>query len=91
MQGIADITGIPVETIERPTMAGALGAAACVFTGSGIFQEFHDFNQFIEVKNKFIPDPSLGDLYRKLFQSYKNVYRGLKKAYIDANFERFNR
>jgi len=91
MQGIADITGIPVETIKQPAMAGALGVASCVFVGSGVFHGFNDINQFVEVKNKFIPDPSLGELYHKLFQSYKNVYRGLKKVYIEANFERFNR
>lgn len=91
MQGIADIIGLPVETITQPTMAGALGAASCVLTGSGVFREFNDINQFIEVKNRYIPDPSLGGIYGKLFQSYKNIYRGLKKAYIEANFERFNR
>jgi sugar (pentulose or hexulose) kinase len=72
-------------------MAGALGAASCAFTGSGVFKEFTDVNQFIEVKNRYIPDPSLGGIYGKLFQSYKHIYSGLKKAYIEANFERFNR
>ena len=91
MQGIADITGIPVETITQPTMAGTLGAAACAFVGSGAFKDFNEINQIIEVKRRFIPDPSQKELYRKLFQSYKNVYKGLKKAYIEANFERFNR
>jgi xylulokinase len=91
MQGIADITGMTVETISQPTMAGALGAAACVLVGSGGFRDFNDINRFIEVKQTFSPDPTLRDVYDPLFQSYKNVYMGLKKAYIEANFERFNR
>jgi xylulokinase len=91
MQGIADITGMTVETISQPTMAGALGAAACVLVGSGVFRDFNDINRFIEVKQTFSPDPTLRDVYDPLFQSYKNIYMGLKKAYIEANFERFNR
>jgi xylulokinase len=91
MQGIADITGLPVETITQPTLAGALGAASCVLVGSGVFREFHDINRFISVKHTFRPDPSVRELYDKLFRSYQQVYRGLKKAYLEANFERFNR
>jgi xylulokinase len=80
-----------VETIDRPTMAGALGAASCAFVGSGLFDSFSQVNQFIEVERSFTPDPSLEELYAKLFHSYKDIYRGLRKAYITANLERFNR
>jgi len=90
MQGIANITGKTVETINRSTIAGALGAASCAFVGSGHFSSFHQVNQFIEVKKSFRPDMSLEELYTKLFHSYKDVYQGLKKAYIRANLERFN-
>jgi len=90
MQGIADIIGLPVETITQPSMAGALGAASCVFVGSQVFTDFHEINQFIKIKNIFTPDTSNKKIYDKLFQSYKNVYNGLEKAYIEANLERFN-
>lgn len=89
MQGIANITGKTVETITQPTMAGALGAAACVFVGSGYFKDFDDINKIIKVKKTFTPDLSHKPLYDKLFQSYKNIYKGLRKAYIRANAERF--
>ncbi len=90
MQGIANITGKRVETIGRPTMAGALGAASCAFVGSGHFDSFDQINQFIEIQNTFTPDPAVKELYEDLFRSYKHIYRGLKKAYIEANLERFN-
>ena len=90
MQGIANITGMTVETIDRPTMAGALGAASCAFVGSGLFESFQMIRQFINVNNTFEPDPSLNKLYTKLFHSYQDIYRGLKKAYIHANLERFS-
>jgi len=91
MQDIANITGKAVETIGQPTMAGALGAAACVFVGSGLFRDFNDINRFIQVRHSYSPDPSLAGLYGELFTSYKNVYSGLKKAYIQANLKRFTR
>ena len=89
MQGIANITGKQVETITQPTMAGALGAASCAFVGSGLLDSFHQINKFIKVTQSYNPDPSVKDLYMDLFSSYKDVYRGLKKAYIAANLERF--
>jgi xylulokinase len=89
MQGIADITGMKVETITQPTMAGAIGAAACVFVGTGTYSGFNEVNRFIEVKKTFIPDPGNAEIYNELFRSYKNVYSGLRKAYRDANLERF--
>ena len=90
MQGIADITGKTVETITQPTMAGALGAAACAFVGSHVYNDFHHINQFITVRKTFTPDPLSREVYDRLFQSYKDVYKGLRKAYIRANLERFN-
>jgi xylulokinase len=89
MQGIANITGRQVETIDRPTMAGALGAASCAFVGSGLLDSFHEINKFIKVSKSFNPDPSVEALHTDLFRSYQDVYRGLKKAYITANLERF--
>lgn len=90
MQGIANITGKEVETIDRPTMAGALGAAACAFVGSGRFDSFHQVNDLIRITHHYTPNRSVQDLYSKLFSSYKEIYRGLKKAYMNANLERFN-
>lgn len=90
MQGIADITGMRVETTNQPTMAGALGAAACAFVGSKTYKSFRQVNEFIVVKKTFEPNLSNRDVYNELFNSYKNVYSGLRKAYIEANRERFN-
>jgi len=89
MQGIADITGKQVETVDRPTMAGALGAAACAFVGSGLMDSFHSIRASIKVKDTFTPDPSLSALYSRLFLTYKDIYRSLRKPYIRANLERF--
>ncbi len=89
MQGIADITRMSVETCNQPTMAGAIGAATCVFVGSGCYKGFDEVNNHIEIRDTYTPDPGLEQVYRELFRSYKNVYRGLKKAYTEANLSRF--
>jgi xylulokinase len=89
MQGIANITGKKVETISQHRMAGSLGAAMCVFVGSGIFNSFHDIDKLIEVKTTYIPDSSFSGIYNELFQSYKNLYGALQRVYIQANANRF--
>jgi xylulokinase len=91
MQGIANITGKTVETVSNPAMAGSIGAAACAFVGEGIFKSFKEVNLFINVTNVYSPDLDIRKKYDKLFQSYKDVYTGLKKAYKKANYERFNK
>ncbi len=90
MQGIANITGKTIETLTQPSMAGALGAASCAFVGCGVFPDFHQVKQCIEVRSSYSPDPVHSELYDHLFQSYKDVYKGLKKAYLRANLKRFN-
>lgn len=90
MQGIADITGMSVETTTQPTMAGAIGVAACAFVGSGTYSSFNEVNTYITVKESFYPEIGTKEVYNELFSSYKNVYSGLKKAYIKANRVRFN-
>ena len=89
MQGIADITGMIVETTTQPTMAGAIGAASCAFVGSGTYKNFSEVNNFIGMKERFLPDQANAAIYDALFKSYKNVYSGLRKAYVEANLNRF--
>jgi xylulokinase len=91
MQGIANITGKTIETINQPTMAGALGAASCVFVGSGYFKDFNDINQIIQVKKTYTPDLNQKIIFDHLFENYKNIYAALKKTYIKANMHRFNK
>ena len=90
MQGIADISGLKVETVSNPNISGTLGAASCAMVGSGVLQSFKDINQFIQAKDLFIPNEENKGIYDKLFASYKGVYKSLRKEYIKANLERFN-
>jgi xylulokinase len=89
MQGVADITGKTVETVEEPTMAGAIGAAVIAFVSLGEIPGFQSAGNLVRVKKVFQPKKENEEIYDKLFEDYKNVYKSLKKTYIKANKRRF--
>jgi xylulokinase len=89
MQIIADITGVEFGVLENPRSAGALGGAIIALIGLGELKSFKDAYNFTKVQKVYIPNLMNKDLYSKMFESYKNVYYGLKKAYEFANGERF--
>ncbi len=91
LQGIADITGRTVVAVERPAFAGTLGAAACAFVGSGQFDGFQALERFVRVRRNFQPDPGLEDFFDEQYRAYREVYRGLRRAYHLANHQRFQR
>lgn len=90
MQIFADVIQRQIETTNQPKMAGAIGAAMCVFVGSGKYNNFRDVNKIVKMKKVFIPDTKNFEIYNKLFKDYKSIYRSLKGAYINANSKRFN-
>jgi xylulokinase len=90
MQIFADVIQRKIETTNQPKMAGAIGAAMCVFVGSGIYKGFEEINKIVKKHKVFNPDPANFEIYNKLFSDYKNIYRSLKGTYINANNERFN-
>lgn len=90
MQDIANITGKKIETLSEPTMAGAIGAAACAFVGSGAYSSFNTLNNLLRLEKEYLPQPDKQEIFNTLFKSYKSVYFGLKKAYKQINLKRFN-
>ena len=91
LQGIADITGRTVAAVEQPIFSGTLGAAACVLVGSGRFEGFNALDQLIRVRRTFHPNLELKPMFDERFAAYREVYRGLDKAYRLANYERFQK
>lgn len=90
MQTIADITGRKITTTNHPTMAGAIGAAMCVFVGSGHFQDFSAVNKIVKPAKSFAPNAENKAIYDELFLSYKDIYKSLKGTYFRANSKRFS-
>ncbi|MBN2154888.1 MAG: FGGY-family carbohydrate kinase [Candidatus Lokiarchaeota archaeon] len=85
-QIFADVFQKKVLQMKDPQMASAIGAACIAFVGLGIFTDFKQINQLIEVKQTFIPDSSKMITYNTLFMQYKELYKRNKKI-----FERLNR
>ena len=90
LQGIADITGRRVEAVERPALAGALGAAACALVGSGRFAGFGRLGEVVRVRRAFAPNPAVRGVLDERFASYSDVYSGLEGPYRRANGKRFS-
>lgn len=90
MQGIANITGKQVETTTEPRLAGAIGAAACAFVGSGVYRDFSEVSGLIHRDKVFLPQPGRQEVFNTLFGTYKSVYYSLKQTYAKANLNRFN-
>ena len=90
IQGIANITGKKIETITEPRMAGAIGAAACAFVGTGVFSNFGEVSAHIHVDKVFLPQPDKQENFASLFKTYKAIYSDLKQTYRKINIKRFN-
>lgn len=90
MQIFSDIIQRKIETTNQPKMAGAIGAAMCAFVGSGIFKSFDSVNKIVTRDKVFEPDSTNFEIYDKLFNDYKNIFKSLKKTYIKANGNRFS-
>lgn len=88
MQIVSDITQKEIETIKNPRTAGAIGAAFCALVGLGVY-EFSDIKQFITVEKRYIPQKGNQVIYDELFDSYKEIYFALRKAYSHVNSKRF--
>ncbi|MDR1905603.1 MAG: FGGY-family carbohydrate kinase [Clostridiales bacterium] len=89
MQIIADITGKEFSVSENPRMAGALGAAITALIGLGEIKSFSNARDFVKNTETYKPNRNNKEIYDKLFQSYKDVYSGLKSAYKNINSTRF--
>lgn len=89
MQMIADITGVEFGVCKDPRSSGALGAAIIALIGLGEIKGFEEAYKFVKVEKTYRPRSANFDVYDKLFMSYKDIYKGLKKAYERANTSRF--
>jgi len=89
MQMIADMSGRTISVVKDPRNAGAVGAAIIALIGLGELPGFASAKDFVEVDSVYTPNPENKKIYDELFEDYKNIYSGLKKAYDKANGRRF--
>jgi xylulokinase len=71
---MADVLGETVEAVESPQNVGALGAALLCARGIGVIDDLAKARDLVAVKEAFIPDESLADLYDDRFAQWKRLY-----------------
>ena len=91
MQIIADVTKRQVHRTNQPRHAGAIGGAMCAMVGHGTFENFSRISDIVKVTQTFEPQAANFSIYDELFSTYQSLYKSLKKTYISANLERFNK
>jgi xylulokinase len=84
-QIFADVWQKKVLQMKNPQSACAIGAATIGFVGLGIFSDFSEVDNLVEIKQTFIPDSSKKPLYEKLFTQYQMLYKKTRKIFETLN------
>lgn len=89
LQIIADVTKKRVERVANPQEAGAVGAAMVAAIGLGLYPDFPSLKKIVKVTDVFEPQECNEEIYDRLYQGYRQVYKALRKLYHGINRERF--
>jgi len=84
-QIVADITNRTIKQVADPQFAGAKGMALLASMALGYIPSFHDIKQYITIQNVYQPNPKNRELYDRLFNEFKNVYKHNKSWYRRMN------
>ena len=80
-QMLADITGRPVETVDRPQNVGSVGAAAVCGVGLGIIDSMQSVGDFVTVNKVYTPDPSVKPVYNRNYAVFKELYKTNRRLF----------
>ncbi|HMF31920.1 MAG TPA: FGGY-family carbohydrate kinase, partial [Candidatus Lokiarchaeia archaeon] len=69
-QIFADVWQKKVLQLKSPQLASAVGAACIAFVGLGIFKDFKQVTDLIEVRKEFTPNPTNKPIYDKLYAEF---------------------
>ncbi len=84
MQMMADIMNTPIYRPKNCRHAGALGAAAIVAVGSGMYK-VDEVDQFIQQDCTFEPIPENAKRYAQIYEQWKEIYPSLKELFAKMN------
>ncbi|MBO5648349.1 MAG: carbohydrate kinase [Clostridia bacterium] len=81
MQIKADITGLPVQTLENPE-AGAVGCIMLGAVAKGYYRDLQEASAaLVRVKRCFEPDAAMHARYEEHFSNYRRMYDAVKDIY----------
>jgi L-fuculokinase len=76
----ADVTGLPVTTIEQKE-ATVLGAAICAFVGTGVYPSVESAQQAMKLDEVVFSPSNQSDAYQSIYAAYKSLLPDLKRHY----------
>jgi xylulokinase len=80
-QIIADITERPLNVVEHPLEAGAMGAALTVAVGLGLYPDMDAVDELIKVKHVVEPQEANEAVYERMYRTYRQAYAALAPLY----------
>jgi xylulokinase len=82
-QMMADIMGVEI-AVNNSTESGALGVAILAGVGAGVYTDVASAcASIIKRKDSQSGEPKNKELYARLYEIYKNLYKSLKKDFSD--------
>ena len=82
MQMMADVMGVPVSVPENCRHAGAIGSAAIVSVGKGVYK-IDEIDQFVRIEKTFYPREKERKIYDRQYEIWKKLYPALKDVFAD--------
>ncbi len=84
-QIFADVWQRKVVKMKNPQLASAVGAACIAFVSLGIFKDFTQVANLVQVDKEFAPDPAKAAIYDKLYAEFPKLYESNKKIFKRLN------
>lgn len=80
----ADVLGLPLEHVAQHP-GSSLGAAFIAGMGVGVFKNWDEIDNFIQIDKVVQPDPVNHERYNRLFEIYLDLYTSLKDSFYRLN------
>ena len=81
MQIKADITGLPVHTLQNPE-AGAVGCIMLGAVAKGYYQDLYEASDaLVRIKDTYEPNPAMHEQYAVHYEHYCRMYDAVKTIY----------
>jgi sugar (pentulose or hexulose) kinase len=80
-QIMSDVLGRPLNIVEHPLEAGAMGAALTVAVGLGVYPNMDAVDELIRIQRTVEPRPALARRYGRMYEEYREVYDALAPVF----------
>ena len=81
MQMLADVLQIPVCIPQETRHSGTIGTAYCALIGLGVCKDFCEAQKRIEIVKVYEPNPANRQIYAKMCEEYKKLYKSMKPVF----------